>query len=437
MQQSEFVKAINQGKMTSMQIGVITICWFINMLDGFDVLAIAYTAPTISEEWRLAPEKLGIVLSAGLVGMSLGAMLIAPLADRFGRRNIILWCLAIIGFAMMATAMADSISLLISARIVTGLGVGGLLASLNTLVAEYSPDRRRSFAISFLQSGYPIGALAGGLIAALLIPAFGWQMVFIIGGLSTLVMVVVVIMFLPESLHYLMDRRPKNALQQANRILSRLGRSSITEMPEILEEFSQPGISEIFSPALKKSTLLLWLSFFMSMLTLYFLLLWTPQIIVNAGLPKDQGILVGATLNVGGLAGMLLLGYFAARFGLHRLIIVFFLMAAISMVAFALIDASAMVLLLLAFAIGFFTIGGMIGLYSVAADMYPTTLRNTGLGWGIGIGRLGAILGPYAAGVLMGIGWEQADYFLLLALPLVFAMISTLALKKSQARTKQ
>ena len=435
MQQSEFIKAVSQGKMTAMQIGVIAICWFINMLDGFDVLAIAYTAPTISEEWQLAPEKLGVVLSAGLVGMALGAMFIAPLADRFGRRRIILWCLAIIGSAMMATAWVGSIGMLISARIVTGLGVGGLLASLNTMVAEYASDRRRSFAVSFLQSGYPIGALAGGLIAAPLIPAFGWQMVFIIGGLSTLVMVAVVLVFLPESLHFLIDRRPKNALQQVNRILSRLGRSAAAELPQIVEQNSRHGIKEIFSPALKASTLLLWVSFFMSMLTLYFLLLWTPQIIVNAGLPKAQGILVGATLNGGGLVGMLVLGYFAERFGLHRLIIGFFLLAALSMVAFALIEASAMVLLLLAFALGFFTIGGMIGLYSVAADLYPTNLRNTGLGWGIGIGRLGAILGPYIAGELMGIGWEQADYFLLLALPLVFAMISTLALKKSQARS--
>jgi benzoate transport len=436
MQNSEIIKAIDQGKMTAMQIGVIAICWFINMLDGFDVLAIAYTAPTITEQWHLAPEKLGVVLSAGLVGMALGAMFIAPLADRFGRRKMILWGLAIIGLAMMATATVQSIGLLILARIVTGLGVGGLLASLNTMVAEYSSDRRRSFAISCLQSGYPIGALAGGFIAAPLIPAYGWQMVFIIGGLSTLVMVAVVLLLLPESLHFLIDRRPRNALNQVNRILARLGRSAITELPQSQEAAPRVKGREIFSPGLKANTLLLWLSFFMSMLTLYFLLLWTPQIIVNAGLPKAQGILVGATLNGGGLVGMLLLGHFAQRFGLHRLIIGFFLMAALSMVAFALIEASATVLLLLAFVLGFFTVGGMIGLYSVAADLYPTRLRNTGLGWGIGIGRLGAILGPYVAGVLMGIGWEQADYFLLLALPLVFAMISTHALKKSQARIR-
>ncbi len=436
MQQSELLKALNQGKITTIQIGVIVICWFINMLDGFDVLAIAYTAPSITEEWALAPEKLGVVLSAGLVGMALGAMFIAPLADRFGRRRIILWCLAIIGFAMMATASASSISLLISARIVTGLGVGGLLASLNTMVAEYSSDRRRSFAVSFLQSGYPIGALVGGLIAAPLIPAFGWQMVFIIGGASTLVMVVVVLLFLPESLHYLLEQRPKNALSQVNRILSRLGHRSISDLPQMLENSPPASIKEIFSPALKTNTLLLWLSFFMSMLTLYFLLLWTPQIIVNAGLPKEQGILVGAMLNGGGLIGMLLLGYFAERFGLHRLIIGFFLMAALTMVTFALVDASATVLLLLAFALGFFAVGGMIGLYAVAADLYPTSLRNTGLGWGIGIGRLGAILGPYVAGVLMSVGWEQADYFLVLALPLVFAILSTHALKKSQAQAR-
>ncbi len=436
MQASDFIKSINQGKMTSMQLGIIAICWLINMLDGFDVLAIAYAAPTITEEWQLAPEKLGLVLSAGLAGMALGALFIAPLADRVGRRKVILWCLAIIGTAMVVTAMVNSFLLLLLARVVTGLGVGGLLASLNTMVAEYSSDRRRNFAISFLQSGYPIGALAGGLIAAPLIPAFGWQVVFIVGGLSTLVMVAVVLLYMPESLHYLLAQRPANALQQVNQILSRLGHSAVAELPVLQGKTPQASIAKILSPSLKTKTLLLWLSFFMSMLTLYFLLLWTPQIIVNAGLPKDQGILVGATLNAGGLLGMLLLGYFSERFGLHRLIIGFFLLAAVSMVAFALIDASAMVLLFLAFALGFFTIGGMIGLYSVAAELYPTTLRNTGLGWGIGIGRLGAILGPNVAGVLMGIGWEQADYFLLLALPLVFAMISTYALNRTRVESQ-
>ena len=233
MQQADLIKSISQGQMKSLQIGIILICWLINMLDGFDVLAIAYAAPTISEEWQLAPEKLGIVLSAGLAGMALGALFIAPLADRFGRRKIILWCLAVIGFAMVGTALVNSVVLLVIVRVITGLGVGGLLASLNTMVAEYSSDRRRNFAISFLQSGYPIGALAGGLIAAPLIPAFGWQVVFILGGLSTLVMVAVVLLFMPESLHFLIAQRPANALQQVNRVLSRLGHSMITELPTL------------------------------------------------------------------------------------------------------------------------------------------------------------------------------------------------------------
>jgi len=430
MQQSELVSAINQKKMTSMQIGVILICWVINMLDGFDVLAIAYAAPSITEEWGLQAGKLGIVLSAGLVGMALGALFIAPLADRIGRRNVTLGCLGVIGVSMIFTSMANSVTTLVVARIVTGLGIGGLLASLTTLVAEYSPDHRRSFAISFLQSGYPIGALAGGLIAAPLIPVYGWEMVFILGGSATLVMIIIGFFCLPESLQFLAERRPDNALQKINQILAKLKHKAIDALPEVAAQGEQASLKEIFSPALKTKTLLLWGSFFMSMLTLYFLLLWTPQIIVNAGLPKDQGILVGATLNGGGLVGMLLLGYFSDRFGLHRLIAGFFFFAAISMVIFALVSVSATLLLVLAFAIGFFTVGGMIGLYSAAAGQYPTSLRTTGLGWGIGIGRIGAILGPNVAGVLMDLGWEQADYFLILTVPLLFAMISTAMLGK-------
>lgn len=431
MQQAELIGVIQKGKLTRMQVGVMMTCWFINMLDGFDVLAIAFTAPTISAEWQLQPGTLGVVLSAGLVGMALGALFIAPLADRFGRRIIILWCLVVIGTAMVATAAVRTVELLIAMRLITGLGVGGLLASLNSMVAEYAPGRSRNFAISFLQSGYALGGLAGGVLAAALIPAFGWQAVFITGGLATLVMIAFVLTLMPESLHFLVERRPRGALTQVNRILARLGRSPLAELPLLAEKSPPPGIREIFAPALKRTTLLLWLSFFMSMLTLYFLLLWTPQIIVNAGLPTNQGIIVGAVLNVGGLVGMLLLGYLSERLGLYRLIMFFFLLAAASMVAFALIEASPVVLLVLAFLLGFFTVGGMIGLYSASAQIYPTTLRSTGLGWGIGIGRLGAILGPNLAGALMGIGWEQVDYFLLLAVPLLIAVVSTYALKRS------
>lgn len=432
MHASELFSVVNRGRLTGVQLGVMATCWLINMLDGFDVLAIAFTAPTISAEWQLRPGTLGVVLSAGLVGMALGAMFIAPLADRFGRRTVILWCLAVIGSAMLATSAVGSVDLLIAMRLVTGLGVGGLLASLNTMVAEYAPGRGRNFAISFLQSGYAIGGLAGGVLAAALIPAFGWQAVFIAGGLATLVMVVFVLTLMPESLHFLVERRPPKALAQVNRVLSRLGQSPIAELPALQEKGPPPGIGSLFAPALKVRTLLLWLSFFMSMLTLYFLLLWTPQIIVNAGLPTSQGIVVGAVLNVGGLVGMLVLGYLSERLGLYRLIMVFFLLAAASMVAFALIEASPTVLLVLAFVLGFFTVGGMIGLYSASAGIYPTSLRSTGLGWGIGIGRIGAILGPNVAGVLIGIGWEQSDYFLLLAVPLLVAMVSTYALKNSQ-----
>ena len=431
MQASELFSVFNRGKLTGVQLGVMLTCWLINMLDGFDVLAIAFAAPTISAEWALKPGTLGVVLSAGLVGMALGALFIAPLADRFGRRTVILWCLVVIGTAMLATSQVKSVDVLILTRLITGLGVGGVLASLNTMVAEYAPGRGRNFAISFLQSGYAIGGVAGGLLAAALIPAFGWQAVFIAGGAATLLMVLFVLLLMPESLHYLVERRPANALAQINRVLARLREEPLAELPVVEQKGPPPGIARIFAPDLKPRTLFLWLSFFMSMLTLYFLLLWTPQIVVNAGLPTGQSIIVGTVLNLGGLVGMLVLGWLSERFGLYRLIMVFFLLAALSMVAFALIEASPTVLLVLAFILGFFTVGGMIGLYSASAGIYPTSVRSTGLGWGIGIGRIGAILGPNIAGMLMAVGWEQSDYFLLLAVPLLIAMVSTHALRRA------
>ncbi len=427
----------DRDTMTPQQIVVIAICWIINMLDGFDVLAIAYTAPSISKEWAIGHAQLGVVFSAGLFGMILGAVLIAPIADRIGRRRIILLGLVITGSAMLATAWASSTTELMLARGVTGVGIACLLASLNTIVAEFSTARHRNFALGVFHTGYPIGATVGGFAAAALIADYSWRAVYIAGGCLTLVMIPLVLWRLPESLQFLIERRPPGALGKVNAVLARLGQPVVTELPERPAERPRSGIRELRAGQLRWPSVALWIGFFMSMITLYFLQSWMPQIVVDVGYSLEKGIYAGVALNAGGIVGMLLLGHASRSRSLRRLIVAFLVAGAAGMALFGVLAGYAAWLLALAFLLGMLVLGGFIGLYCVAALIYPTTLRATGVGWAIGIGRLGAIAGPALGGALMELDLALSQYFLILAAPLVIAAAATLTLRMPQVETPQ
>ena len=424
---------IDQGPVTKLQLVVIAVCFIVTMLDGFDVLAIAFTAPSISDEWDLKATTLGIVFSAGLVGMTLGAMFIAPLTDIIGRRAMILMSLIVVSIAMAATGLVETIWQLVVARIITGLGIGSMLASLTSMVAEYSPARHRNFAIGFQAIGYPIGATLGGFIAAWLIPEFGWRPVFYAGGAMTAAMIPVVLLFLPESLQFLTQRQPRNALQKCNRILAGLQQPELAEMP-VIDKSKQvrPSVTSLLTVDQRNATIRLWLAFFMTFMSLYFLLSWIPKIVVDAGLTLEKGIYAGIAINLGAVFGVLILGYVSDKKGLRPLIFWFLLLGAISMIAFGFSPAIIGLLLILSFLIGFFVDGGFIGLYAVAARIYPTEIRTTGIGWAIGAGRTGAIIGPYLGGVLIGLQWPTAVNFTLFAIPLVIGAFAAYAIKSPE-----
>ncbi len=431
---SELHESIENGPLTAIQITVVVVCWLINMLDGFDVLAISYSAPAITQDWALSPELLGGVFSAGLLGMALGAMFIGPYCDRIGRRRIVLICLVVIGVAMTATAWARSVPELMALRTLTGLGIGGLFASLTALVAEYSPNRHRNLLIGFLHGGFPVGALLGGVLATWLIPVFGWRSVFLAGGVVTALMAPVAVFLLPESPQFLLEKQPAGALTKLNRILRRLGQTPLEQLPpltQVASEASTTAVKMLFSPALRTWTALLWLAFFCCLFSVYFLLSWTPKIMIDAGLPLNKAIYAGAIINVGGAVGMLLLGHLSASRGLRPLIVGFLIVGTACMIAFPHIHA-ANALLVLAAVMGFFVLGGYIGLFSVAARLYPTRIRAAGIGWAAGVGRFGAICGPYVGGILIGFGWSMPKYYIVLAMPLLLGAAGMWLLRAEQ-----
>lgn len=431
---TDIVASMKEGPMRPVQVLAVTICVVINMLDGFDVLVMAFTAPSIAAEWSLEPQSIGILLSAGLFGMSAGSLFIAPLADRLGRRNNLLICLSIISVGMFASAFTNSVPELAAARVVTGLGIGGALASLTTITAEYSSYKRQGFAISMVQSGYPVGATIGGTIAAFLIVAYGWRSVYVFGAVCTLLMIPLVLRYLPESLEFLIERKPRNALGKVNQLLAKLGMEQLAEMPESRQagEMRKGSVLDLVSAPLRTSTLLLWCAFFMVMLSFYFVLSWTPTLLTEAGLRAEQGISGGVLMNIGGIIGGATLGYLTARFSAHRLTGLYMVLCVVFMTVFGLLDGYLGPMLVVGFVVGYFIFGSIIGLYSIAPDIYDTSVRNTGMGWAIGIGRFGGIIGPSAAGFLLAQGWTGAQCFYAFGIPLLIAMAAVLLLKAQQ-----
>ena len=424
---------IDEYRWTPLQYLVICLCFFLNMLDGMDVLAIALAAPVLAREWQINPDTLGFVFSAALVGMALGAILIAPKADVWGRRRLVIICMTVIAVGMLLTPLAKMVPQLVVLRFLTGLGVGGMVASMATMSAEFSPKRTRNLAVTFVQAGYPVGAAVLGLIGAKLIPAFGWNSVFILAGLLTTLSIPIVAILLPESPEFLLQKQPKGSLEKLNKILRKMGHPRMTELPPIAgsAQANRTGVAALFSKEYRTTTVLLWVGFFMAFGTLYFLLNWIPELATNTGLTLEFAIYSGAVLNVGAFFGMVTLGFLADRIGLKRVIVAWLILAALVMVLFGNFQTSVAILLAICF-IGFFMEGGFIGIYAAATQVYPTLIRNTGVGWAIGAGRTGAILGPYIAGVLVANGMSMADSFKVFSVPLLVGAAAIGMMKAKQ-----
>jgi MFS family permease len=317
-------------------------------------------------------------------------------------------------------------------RLLTGLGVGAMLPSLNTIVAEYASVRRRELALSIMSTGYPIGATLGGIAAILIIDSFGWRGIFVLGGTLSTLMIPLVMWRLPESLDFLLTRRPDNALASANALLRKLGQPELDTLPERTAAAQRTGVQDIFTGALARRTWLLWLAFFCVMSSFYFVLSWTPKLLVDAGLTPGRGLSGGVLVNIGGIAGTVLLGVLAARLGVFRLHTCAILAAAAAVSAFGLASGSLQVAFALAPVVGLFLFISLVGLYVITPTIYPTEVRNTGTGFAIGIGRCAGIASPYLAGVLLAAGWSPGRTYMAFALPLLVAAVAVAALARSQ-----
>ena len=429
---SELMTEINEGSMSSFQVAVIAQCVVINMLDGFDVMVMPFAASSVASEWQLSPVYLGLMLTSALLGMAIGSLAIAPLGDLWGRRKLVLGCLGIVTLGMLLSSLAAQSSHLVLFRFVTGLGIGGMLATLNTLVSEFSNNSRRGLCISVLQSAFPLGAILGGIISVYLISHYGWRSLFLLGATASLMMIPLVYWKLPESLDFLLSRGSDSALMEVNDLSKKMGLSEISSLDKLDEAGTKNGLKTILNEPLWRPTSLIWVGFFCLMFAFYYVVSWTSKLLVDAGLTTAQGISANIYVMVGGIIGSIVLGFLTQSYNVARLTSAYLILCVVSMTVFGLADFGLVNLMICASVMGFFLVGAMIGLYAIAPSLYPASHRVTGMGWAIGIGRIGAILSPFFGGVLLDWGFETSQIIVIFALPLVFAAFAIWRIESPQ-----
>ena len=421
---------IDDTPMSGFQVLAVSVCLAINMLDGYDVLVMSFAAPFVAEEWSLSDTVTGLLLSSGLVGMALGSLFLAPLADVYGRRRMTLWSLAAVTAGMLASALAADHTQLIALRFLTGIGIGAMLASLTVVVSEYSSRRRRTFSLIILQAGFPAGALLWGLVAVPIILGYGWRWAFVFGGVLSGLMIPVALAALPESLDYLITSRPPKALEKVNRVLKQMGKVPVKELGAGGQRRAQRArLGSLFQQGRARNTLLIWVCFFCTLLVFYFFMSWTPKLLIDAGLSEEVGLSGGIILNAGAIVGGIVLGLLASRIRLNWLQSGYALLGGGLLIAFGLYSGVLSAALILAFLVGFFGTGCIMGAYAAVPQLYPTEVRTTGTGMAIGLGRWGGVASPTVAGLLLDGGWNSAELYFVFSVPLFLAAIAAFLLR--------
>ncbi len=393
----------------ALQWRVVILCALVAFCDGLDTQAIAFVAPVISGQWGIEPKSLGPVFSAGLVGLALGALLFGPVADRFGRKSVILLCVTIFGVSSLCTTLSTNITELAIWRVITGLGLGGVLPNLISLTNEHASARLRNALVMIMFCGFPLGATVGGVITAPLVAAAGWHGIFYLGGALPLLLLPVLFLGLPN-------------------------RAPITGEP--IENDGSGQIAMLFSDGRMVPTLLIWLAFFSNLLVMYFLVSWLPSLLSLIGSSLSIATLSTALLNLGGIVGALALSWLISRFDTLLLLGMAYVTGAIALAVISLGGENVPLLMAASAYAGSVIVGGQIAMNAVTASYYPPSIKSTGVGWALGIGRIGSIIGPLVGGLLLGMGWQGMSVVKAAIAPTLLAALAVFGLRLMLRRAK-
>jgi AAHS family 4-hydroxybenzoate transporter-like MFS transporter len=429
MQTRNVQQFIDEQPFSSLQKRLLALCFLVVAIDGFDTASIGFIAPALRAEWQLTAAALAPLFGAGLFGLMAGALLLGPLADRFGRKPVLLFSVAFFGLASLASAFATDMTGLLALRFLTGLGLGGAMPTTITLTSEYCPLKRRASLVTLMFCGFTIGSALGGLVSAQLLQAVGWRGILVIGGIMPLVLLPVMAAALPESLRWLVLRG-----RDGQAIAARIAAPGAAVPALVVSDVKVPGspVSQLFRPGLVGGTLLLWATFFMSLLIIYLLSSWLPTILNGAGHSLSQASFISSAFQIGGTAGAILLGRWMDRFRPHRVLALAYLGAALCIAAVGMVTDNVPLLVVAVFGVGFGVSGSQVGANALAAAFYPTASRATGVSWASAIGRSGSVLGSMAGGAIISAGLGNQAIFLLLAVPAVLAALALLAMARLQ-----
>lgn len=418
---------VNVPVLTRFQKSIVALCFAVVAMDGMDIALMGFIAPALRSAWSVSDASMGWIIGAALMGLTLGALGAGPLADRFGRRRLIISSVLFFALCTLITALAQSVQQMMLLRFLTGLGLGAAMPNVSTLVAEYVPVRRRAFLITVVFCGFTCGAALGGFAASWLIPRWGWQAVLLMGGILPLLLLPYLVCWLPESLRFLLIAGAP--LAQQRRLAQKLTCASLAENTRFFcgtETRNEDGsLRLVISPAYRTGTLLLCGSYFMGLFLVYLIGSWLPTLIRNSGMNVSQAALITALYQAGGTVGSLFAGWLMDRIRPHVALAAQYGLGAIATAAVGFTPDNAVLMGAIACCSGFCLNGANTGMNALSASYYPTQARATGSSWMHGIGRIGAILSAFAGAGMLAAGWTLNHIFLMLAVP---ALLTTLML---------
>ncbi|WP_454753338.1 MFS transporter [Cupriavidus necator] len=420
----EVIDARPLGRFQCLAIGL---CILVAILDGFDTQTIGMLAPSIAASLGVPLTSFGPTFGAGLIGMLLGAVVLGPLADRYGRKTMIVFSCVLFGSLSLATAYAASLEQLFVLRLLTGVGLGGALPNAIALASEYAPQRYARTTVTTLMCGMPLGAVLGGAVSAALLPRFGWQSVFIVGGVLPLAVALLIAWIMPESARFLIARG--HDMARLSEIMRRIAPDLRANEAYRSADPTTAGvpIRLLFTEGRATGTILLWIPYFLNLVVLYFIVSWMPAVLISAHHPTSVGIAAITAFSVGGVLSSVVQGALMNRFGARRVLLCELLTyAALALVLAAWPHDHALVAAV-SFAIGAAVQGAQAGFNALAAEIYPTRMRATGIGCAVGIGRIGSISGPVLGGVLLGWNWGAGDIFMAGIVPALIAAAAVAA----------
>ncbi|MBT2135390.1 MFS transporter [Croceibacterium sp. LX-88] len=415
---------MRERAMNLQQYGVIGLCVLINMIDGYDILALAQAGSALKREWGLSDAALGTLLSMNLVGMALGALGVSPVADQFGRRPAILTCLVFMSIGMALAAVSTDFYGMAAARIITGIGIGGMTATAGMLALEYASQKRREFAASAVAAAYPVGTIIGAYVAVAVLDSYGWRGIFWVGAGLSATLLPIAFLWLPESLDFLLIRQPKRALETTNRILRRVSVPEISELPPKPDGTGPSVIHEIRQPFHVRELLKLFLAHALNMFTWYFIINWGPPLVAEAGASDELGAFYSSWVSYGGIVGGLTAGYLCGTIGVKRMMWFTMVSLALLVALFGQFVGNPTALMILAPLIGAALFGSATANWLTIAYAFPPQLRATGLGLGTTAGRIGSVFGPIVGGTLLDSGMTVAAVCAAMAVPAVLSAIT-------------